>query len=578
MNRNVESHFSLNPTSLDISRSQFDRSSGVKFSANVGELIPFYVDEVLPGDTFKVKTSKVVRLQTLVHPIMDNMYLDTYWFYVKNIDIWDHWKNFAGESAKAWTPQVEYRIPKINITSMVAGQTGAHPGVGSLMDYMGIPLGVMTYTNNGQWPKGGINALPFRAYAKICNDWFRSEALTDELVIPTGDSDITVNKKTDSDLYCAYGGPVFKACKYHDYFTSCLPAPQCGPAVKIPVHGGGLIPVGSVSNGDVSDWSSKINTGSVHGFTMSTPASSGNHALVVANTASGSGYVKAVSAGSAGDTVGFKFDNLFADLSVEYGLGTINDLRAAFQIQKFYEKMSRGRRYVEVLKSQFGVQSPDAQLYRPEYLGGNRIPINVSEVTNNSQSDSGFLGDLGAMSRTTDVHNDFVHSFTQHGWVIGLCVIRYDHSYPQGLERFWQRTTPLDFYWPVFANIGEQAVRRGEICFSADGESGEFETFGYQEYAADYRYKPSRVAGELRPEAPNSLASWHLSDYYDQTDPSTTGPFLSDSWIREDKTNVDRTLAVTSEVSNQYFADFWIQNICTRVMPMYSIPGLADHH
>ena len=576
MNRNVESHFALSPTSIDIGRSQFDRSSGIKFTGNVGDLIPFYVDEVLPGDTFKVTTSKVVRLQTLLHPIMDNMYLDTYFFYVKMIDIWDHAANFFGESAKAWTPTVEYRIPKINITQ--AGLGHPHPGVGSLADYMGIPLGVATDTASGQNPKGGINALPFRAYAKVCNDWFRPESLCDELVIPTGDADVDINAKSASDLYCAYGGPVFKACKYHDYFTSALPAPQCGPSVAIPTTGV-LAPVGTYDRISKT-YSSLINRTSLkfddannHTFTQ------GDHNLLLdVATAGQSGKLFAKNTGESSTSSGSSLypENLWADLTNSFG--TINALRQAFQVQKFYEKLSRGRRYVEILKAQFGITAPDAELHRSEYLGGNRIPINVNEVTNNSKDASNYLGDLGAMSRTNDVHADFVHSFTQHGYIIGVCVIRYDHSYPQGLERFWQRTTPFDFYWPVFANIGEQAVRRGEICFTVNGDGDEFSTFGYQEYAAEYRYKPSRVAGLLRPEASGSLASWHLGDYYDQTDPSTTGPFLSDSWIREDKTNVDRTLAVTSSVSDQFLADFYIQNICTRVMPMYSIPGLADHH
>lgn len=563
MNRNVESHFALNPTSLDVPRSQFDRSSNIKLSANIGELIPFFVDEVYPGDTFKVSTSKVIRLQTLVHPIMDNIYADFYYFFTPNRIIYDKWKYFMGESATAWTPEVEYRIPKINIPGLPGYE---HPGTGSLMDYMGIPLGVVTSTDGGANPKGGINALPFRAYAKICNDWFRSEALTDELIIPTSEADVTVNQKTDSDLYCAYGGPVFKACKYHDYFTSALPAPQSGPDTLIPSRPLSLpvdandkfIPTEGVRN-PVKVQSASFNEGNPGYFGYFT--SSGNQ---VVRLSTGATNLNLINLGVEGPLP----------------LGTINELRTAFQIQKFYEKMARGRRYIEVLKSQFGVTSPDARLQRPEYLGGNRIPINVSEVTNNSKGENDFLGDLGAMSRTTDVHEDFVHSFTEHGWCIGLMVLRYDHSYPQGLERFWTRTNMFDYYWPVFANLGEMAILQKEINFQIDPDDNyNNKVFGYQEAWADLRYKPSRVAGEMRPEAANSLASWHLADYYDQTvGEENPGPFLSDSWIREDKSNVDRTLAVTSAVSNQYFADIYVQNICTRVMPMYSIPGLADHH
>lgn len=572
MNRNTESRFALAPSSLDVPRSQFDRSSGIKFSGNVGELIPFYVDEVLPGDTFKISTAKVVRLQTLLHPIMDNMYMDTYWFFVPNRIIWKHWKNFMGESAKAWRPQVEYRVPKINIDT-----DHPHPGVGSLMDYMGIPLNIMTSTLSGN-PKAGINALPFRAYAKICTDWFRAETLQDELVIPDDDADVFVNSKSASDLYCAYGGPVYRAAKYHDYFTSCLPMPQCGPYVKIPTaRVDGLAPVGTTTNA-ISSFPAFGST-SLRGRILGSGDLARDYYSVFGVKESSSWDARTVYLAGAGmdepgvTSSGFVPSNLWADMSA--GIGTINELRTAFQVQKFYEKLNYGRRYIEVLKSMFGVTSPDARLQRPEYLGGNRIPINVSEVTNNSASDSATLGDLGAMSRTSDSHDDFVHSFVEHGFLIGLCVIRYDHSYPQGLERFWQRTNMLDYYFPVFANIGNQPVYKSEINFSSSmTAAGDF-VFGYQEYAADYRYKPSRVAGEMRPEAPNSLASWHLADYYNQ---QGAGPFLSDSWIREDKSNVDRTLAVSSSVSNQFFADFWIRNICTRVMPMYSIPGLADHH
>ena len=232
MNRNVESHFAENPTSLDVSRSMFDRSSTVKFSANVGELIPFYVDEVLPGDTFNIETSKVVRLQTMLTPIMDNMYFDTYYFFVPNRLVWDHWKQFCGESDQAWLPSVEYSVPQISML--------VHPGVGSLADYMGINPECSGATP----PYNGINALPFRAYAKICDDWFRSEALTDPLVIPTGDSTVAVGSKSDADIYCANGGTVFHACKYHDYFTSCLPAPQSGPETVIPIrYSNSYIPV-----------------------------------------------------------------------------------------------------------------------------------------------------------------------------------------------------------------------------------------------------------------------------------------------------------------------------------------------
>lgn len=565
MNRNTNSHFALAPSSLDVRRSQFDRSSGVKFSADIGMLVPFYVDEVLPGDTFKITTSKVVRLQTLVHPIMDNMYMDTYWFFVPNRLVWSHWKNFMGESEKAWIPQQEYTIPKLILDKGVA--------VGSLADYMGIPLG-----EEGSY-QPSVNALPFRAYAKICDDWFRSEALTDPLVIPDDDSNMVASEvPRNSDLFCAFGSKVFTACKFHDYFTSALPAPQSGPDVRIPINKDpNGIPV-------ITGERHPLFTGQSLNPLIWQGTNNGTAQVAEYSTTRSTSSPFDINAGSFNPDSGLFPVNGLAPINLWAGvnaadIGTINDLRVAFQVQKFYEKMSYGRRYIEILKSQFGVTSPDARLQRSEYLGGNRIPINVSEVTNNSSSDSAVLGDLGAMSRTSDVHSDFVHSFTEHGYLFGLCVIRYDHSYPQGLDRHYMRNTIWDYYFPVFANLGEQPVYLNEINYLWLDPNGQTpQVFGYNERWAEYRFKPSRVCGELRPEAPQSLASWHLGDYYQQSGDGASGPFLSDDWIREDKTNVDRVLAVTSANANQYIADFWIKNVCTRVMPMYSIPGLADHH
>lgn len=552
MNRNVESHFSQNPTNIDLQRSQFDRSSTVKLSFNTGELVPFFVDEVLPGDTFKVTSSKVVRLQTMLKPIMDNMYLDTYYFFVPNRLVWDHWKEFCGESDQAWLPSVEYSVPKLKTPA-----SGFE--IGSLADYMGVSPLVKNYE---------INALPFRMYAKIVDDWFLDENLTDRPVISIGDATTEGNSKSASDLYCSLGGPLFHVAKYHDYFTSCLPAPQKGPSVTLPTGIETLNRYAPVITGAPHS----MPNDSYDVFRLYNPNSSawtsGNYWLTKSSAATAlAGENPSTTAQIAQTT------NHYADLQGAFGpvaAVSISDLRLAFTIQRFYEKCARGgTRYIEVLKSQFGVTSPDARLQRSEYLGGNRIPLNVHEITNNSESETAFLGNLGAMSHTSDVNSDFIKSFTEHGFVIGVCCVRYDHTYGQGLERFWTRSTKFDYYWPVFANIGEQPVYKREIYFDSDHAD---EVFGYQEAWADYRYKPSRVAGEMRPEAPATLASWHLADDY------ASVPSLSDEWIREDKTNVDRCLAVSSSVSNQIFADFYIQNICSRAMPLYSIPGLIDHN
>lgn len=558
MNRNVESHFAELP-SIDIERSIFDRSSSHKTSFNVGELIPFYVDEVLPGDTFNITTSAVVRLQTLLTPIMDNMYLDTYYFFVPNRIVWEHWKEFMGENNEsAWTPTTQYTIPKVSPPE--GGWS-----VGSLADYFGIPVNVQMMSN--LYP----SALPFRAYSMICDQWFRDQNVTDPLNIPLGDA---VQSGSNGDNYIsdvANGGKPFKVAKYHDYFTSCLPNAQKGSGVNI----FGYPLDGSYENTfDQSTAVRVVSTGVGHigyvdkGLVLRREGESSFRNIYPTNNNTTSTW-----SGSKYETVeetpsGTSIYNLWADVG-QLNL-SINQLRLAFQTQKWQEKNALGgSRYREVLKEHFSVTSPDARMMIPEYLGGHRIPLSIHQVANQSAGENEFLGDLGAMSNTSDVHEDFVKSFVEHGFVIGVCCVRYDHSYPQGMEKFWFREDNLDFYWPVFANIGNQPVRKGEIF--CDGEH-DYDVFGYQEAWADYRYKPSRVSGEMRPGIDNSLASWHLADHY------MSVPSLSDGWIREDKSNVDRALAVTSNVSNQVFCDFYVKNICTRPMPMYSIPGLIDHH
>lgn len=552
MNRNVESHFALNPTRIDMSRSTFDRSASVKTSFNVGDIVPFFLEEVLPGDTFNVHSSKVVRMQTLLTPMMDNLYLDTYYFFVPNRLVWKHWKEFNGENTEsAWLPTTEYSIPQITAPS--GGWT-----VGTLADYFGLPTGVEGIS---------VSALPFRAYALIMNEWFRDQNLQDPLVVPVDDATVNgVNTGTFvSDV--AKGGKPYIAAKYHDYFTSCLPSPQKGPDVTLSVASQGNFPVASLNETiDVSLNKKNTQFRDLDNFNPS-------GTLGLSNSAAVQGL--AVSAGGAFEgTRGVAPVNLWAINSGNAIVATINQLRMAFQIQKLYERDARGgSRYIEILKSHFGVTSPDARLQRPEYLGGNRIPINVNQVIQQSGTGAGAdtpQGTVVGMSQTTDSHADFIKSFTEHGYIVGVMVARYDHTYQQGIERHWSRKTRFDFYWPVFANIGEQAVKNKEIF--AQGTKADDEVFGYQEAWSDYRYKPNRVTGEMRSAYAQSLDVWHLADDYDQL------PALSDSWIREDKNTVDRVLAVKSTVSNQLFADIYIKNRATRPMPMYSIPGLIDHH
>lgn len=552
MSRNVNSFFSEAPASVDVSRSRFQRNQNIKTSFNAGDIIPFYLDEVLPGDTVSIDTSKVVRMSTLIAPIMDNIYLDTYFFFVPNRLVWDHWKQFMGENTEsAWIPETEYTIPQVT-----APENGWN--VGTIADYMGIPTGV-----------GGISvdAMPFRAYALICNEWFRDENLTDPIYIDTGDATLAGSNGSAFRTDVPKGGAPFIAAKYHDYFTSALPAPQKGPDVPLPLGQQALV---YASNG--ADSSALSNAQMVFKPSDGSFPSAGYYgANFYSNGSSGIALSGGDRLTGYSPNFGLVPINLMADLTTATGT-SINQLRQAFQVQKLYEKDARGgTRYTEILKSHFGVTSPDSRLQRPEYLGGSRVPINVHQVVQNSATDSvSPQGNTAAYSLTIDSHSDFTKSFTEHGWILGLCVARYDHTYQQGLERMWSRKVREDYYFPVFANLGEQAIKNKEIF--AQGTSTDDEVFGYQEAWAEYRYKPSRISGELRSQYDQSLDLWHLGDDYAQL------PALSDSWIREDKTNIDRTLAVTSAVSHQFIADIFVKNSEVRVMPLYSIPGLIDHH
>lgn len=561
MSRNANSRFATNPVRLDMSRSKFPRNFSHKTTFNAGQVIPFYVDEVLPGDTFQVRTSKVVRMQTLLTPVMDNVYLDTYYFFVPNRLVWEHWKQFMGENTEsAWIPQVEYEVPQL--TAPANGWE-----VGTLADYMGIPTGV----------KGlSVSALPFRAYALIMNEWFRSENLTDPLNIPVDDATVQGVNTNNYVSDVAKGGKPFVANKFRDYFTSCLPSPQKGPDVTINTAQLGNAPVVPMNKPVPKDL---LN----YPYNVYIPSGNsdfeaGYHAGSVHKNAFGGAYWLADTGNANLDptidngVVGYPA-NLWAQFDNTVSVATINQLRTAFQIQKFYERSARGgSRYIETLKAHFGVTSPDARLQRPEYLGGNRIPVSINQVIQNSGTVSGStpLGDTGAMSLTTDVHSDFTKSFVEHGFVIGVMVARYDHTYQQGIERFWSRKSMFDYYWPEFANIGEMAVLNKEIY--AQGNAQDDEVFGYQEAWADYRYKPSRVSGEMRSQYAQSLDVWHLADDYSKM------PALSDAWIHEDPATINRVLAVSDNLANQFFCDIYVQNYSTRNMPLYSIPGLIDHH
>nr|WNN13392.1 MAG: major capsid protein [Microviridae sp.] len=559
LSRNAESRFAVNPTHLDISRSRFDRSSTVKTSFNVGDLVPFYIDEVLPGDTFDVSTAKVVRMQPMVAPPMDDLFLDTYYFFVPNRLVWEHWTNLMGENdSTSWYPTVDYSVPQV-----ISPHNGGW-GIGTIADYFGVPTGV---------PDLYVNALPFRCYAKIVNDWFRDENLVDPAVLTTGDA--TTQGSNGSSLSdFEKGGKPFVAAKYHDYFTSCLPSPQKGEPVSVPVSNVSVpidIPVttsSTLNDFNINNSTATFQSGPMLQNSYIYLSFSGERGLK-ANQLVDVDPIPTIEDGNLIPT------NLRAiGNAVGSGFATsINELRMAFQMQKLLERDARGgTRYIEMIKSHFGVTSPDARLQRSEYLGGNRVRINVNQIVQQSATTSGSTpqGNPVGLSVTHDNADSFTRSFTEHGFVIGLMVARYPHTYQQGLERFWSRKSRFDYYFPVFANIGEQAVLNKEIY--ATGTDTDNKAFGYQEAWADYRYKPSRVSGEMRSSATKSLDVWHFADYYKEL------PTLSPAWIAEDKNNVDRVLAVSSKVSNQLWADIVINNRTSRPMPLYSVPGLMDHH
>lgn len=566
MNRNTESHFANNPT-IDISRSKFDRSFTHKTTFNTGDIIPIYVDTtIMPGDTVKMRMSEVVRMATPIAPVMDNCNMDTYFFFVPYRLIWDHFKAFMGENETApWIQTTEYEIPQIKAPS-----AGWHKG--SLADYMGYPTEVGDYE---------ASALPFRAYSLIYNEWFRDENLKNPVYISKGDTTIVGTDKTD--LGSTYDPVIdtqkaaapLKAAKYFDYFTACLPGAQKGPAVSIPL--GKVAPIVGTDNITSGDTLSTTGIGKQ---------------LEWVNFSNNPNYlnsIKTVDTGSYLDTN--SSIGLGADLSNAVA-ATINQLRQAFAIQKFYERQALGgTRYIEMVKSHFEVTNPDFRMQRPEYLGGERIPITMNQViqsnaqTYYAREDEGQtiyeetapMGATGAFSVTSNVNEDlFTHSFTEHGILMGLAVVRTVHTYQQGLNRMFSKKKFTDFYFPEFANLGNQAVLNKEIytqaptVVDADGNVINEQAFGYQEAWATERYFPDIVTGEFRSNYAQSLDIWHYADDY------AALPSLGDVWIDEPESNVARTLAVQEQ--DQFIGDFYFGCIYTRPMPLWSVPGLIDHH
>lgn len=553
MSLNSNSRFAMNPTRIgNIPRTQFDLSCDIKTSFNVGDLIPFDVMEVLPGDTFDVETNILCRMQPLITPPMDDLYLDVFYFFVPNRLVWSHWQEFCGENSQSsWIPTTSYEIPQIQFDKVNFSN--------SIFDYMGIPVNVKGFS---------VNALPYRGYKLIWNEWFRDQNLQDPLLVDIGDgTEIFGDNGTVS-------GTLLKASKYHDYFTSALPSPQKGPDVTIPL---GLdAPVITKSLEHSSDYGYYPLTWKETDTGDTLPTSNNHYTLILGKANASDGDIEYRTYANPGANLsgakGAVPVNLWTDLTNATS-ATINQLRLAFATQKLYEKDARGgSRYIEILKSHFGVTSPDARLQRPELLAYNHIPIQVHQIVQNSETTSTSpLGNTAGMSLTANSNGAFTKSFVEHGYVIGLCVARYKHTYQQGLNRLWSRKNRFDFYWPVFSNVGEQPILNKEIYLANDGATTNEEVFGYQEAWADYRYRPDRTSAEMRSTHPTPLDSWHFGDDYESM------PFLSADWIQEDKSQVDRVLSVTSARSNQLFMDVIVKNIATRPMPMYSIPSLSSH-
>ncbi|WNK13500.1 MAG: major capsid protein [Microvirus sp.] len=535
-NQSVDTHrFAMTPRA-DIPRSSFKIQKTHKTTFDSGWLIPIYVDEVLPGDTFKVRMTAFARLATPIFPVMDNMYLDTFFFFVPNRLVWSNWVKFMGQRTN---PQdsIDYLVP--HMVSPAGGYAAK-----TIFDYMGLP------TAGQVEPVSTVkhSALFLRAYNLVWNEWFRDENLQGSVSQAAGDG---------PDLPSQY--TLLKRGKRHDYFTSCLPWPQKGESVRLPL--GTTAPIGLTPYG----------TGP--GQTVNIPiVKEYNTRIDTAGALSGgSGQMGALSVGALGAVIDPN-GTLYADLSAATS-ATINQLRQSFQIQKLLERDARGgTRYTEIVRSHFGVNSPDARLQRPEYLGGGSHPIIVNPVAQTSATPSAGtetpLGTLGAMGTGLGSHG-FSSSFVEHGMVIGLCMVRADLSYQQGLRRMWSRETRYDFYFPVFAMLGEQAVLNREIY--CQGTAADLDVFGYQERWSEYRYNPSMITGLFRSTTAGTIDSWHLAQRF------TTLPTLASTFIQENPP-LDRVLAVGAAANGQQLImDTFFDIRAARPLPLYSVPGLIDH-
>lgn len=565
----VKGHRFSDAPAMYMRRTKFDRSHVYKTTFDSGKLIPVFVDEVLPGDTSRLSVKYFSRLATPIKPIMDNIYLDWFFFFVPNRLVWEHWQNFCFEQEDP-DDSTDYVCPT---TSLAGAANDTLHGVGTLWDYFGLPTGLPNTIS-------GINALPFRGVYLIWNEWFRDENLQKSVKIQKGDAnEVFDGSRLSEQPEWLQGIPEsYLPCpprgKRHDYFTSSLPWTQKGPGVSIGLAGTAtLVDPSPVSGYFVQQSNNNLGAaqlsadGGVHSVYTGNGSLQyqGGYSVSIAGHSVNSSGMATVTAQPGSSWLS---KDSYADLDSS-SIFTINSLRTAFQMQKFYERLARGgSRYTEVLRSFFGVVSPDARLQRPEFLGSFTKMMNINPIAQTSSTnDTTPQGNLSAYGVTGAKFHGFTKSFVEHGYVFGFCCARADLTYQQGINRMWTRSTVYDWYWPTFAHLGEQAVLLKEIYATGDTEQDN-SVFGYQERYAEYRYKPSVICGKFRSNIKGNLDIWHLSQYFE------TAPKLNPEFIEED-VPIDRIIAVPSEP--QFLIDIGFKYTTVRPMPMFGTPGLVDH-